>query len=229
MGTARISLMDKIASSSSQHITLLGSIATDFPESLVGLPISYKGVEYSVSDKGDIELYDNEKPLELYIIITEYLKKPDENSIKHHETSPDHPYLYYKLTKITKELSQPQKTESARLLSPTEYQDTWHIEQLDNTAQSMVIPDNTVIIIFDAALVEGLQEVAWPAHNTSLRLPTVVLKPFANGAALKNVVHRMKCGFGIDFKCMHKRPYRAYMPCGTNHLLSMPFRPRGYC
>lgn len=225
---ARSTLLDHVNFSNSQHITILGSVRCAFPESLLGLPVLYKGGEYDLNRKGDFELYENQKPSSIFVIFTEYLEIPDENNIAHLKTSPNHPYLYYKLTKTIKEVVDTNRLDLIKNRAMIEVTETWDIEKLDATEKMLEIPDNTVIIFLDPDLVDHLEEVVWSAATTGLRLPTVVLKDNVKEQVLADLAVRMKLAF-LDFRFMHKKPYKAYMPCGNNHILSMPFRPRGYC
>ena len=91
----------------SKSSILLGSIQfTHSVDREVELPILYKGKEHNakVETNGDtrkahFELYETEKPDELYILITEYLSLPENPNIQHLCTSPHHAYRLFKLQK----------------------------------------------------------------------------------------------------------------------------------
>lgn len=216
-------------SASVKHITLLGSLHAHNIEAMDGLPLVYKGCEYDVrveifgeKKKAYFELYDEEKPRILYLIVTEYLKQPEENNIEHLCTSSDHPYRIFKLTRS---LDKTVVLDLLQLIN-LEAQETWLIEELDNSIKNFKIPDNTVIVFMPSTMLDHIEPVTSVNVGTTLTLPTLVFKAH-DTTQLKDITARMKLAF-LDFKLLHKKPYKAFVPCANNHILSMPFTPRAH-
>ncbi len=220
-----------------KNSTLFGSLYS--PKGihyLAGLPIVYKGCEYEImvqsdadTKKADFELYDDEKPTQLHIIITEYLKTPSENNVEHLQTSPDHSYRIFRLTRysLIETDIQSQDFNSIKPRPLTDLKDSWDIEELDNSKSGITIPDNALILFMPVELVDRLETVVWLSNNTSVKLPIIILKDTLTLATLRDVSAKMKLAF-LDFKFLHKKPLKAFVPYTNNHILSMPFTPRGY-
>lgn len=115
--------------------------------------------------------------------------------------------------------------DSSILTGLVDAQDTWDIEELDNT-KSLTIPDSTIIIFMPCSLIDRLENCTWSSFGTGIKLPTIVLKD-PKKESLSDITAKMKCAF-MDFKFLHKKPHKAYIPFSSSHLISMPFVPRGY-
>jgi hypothetical protein len=213
-----------------KNITLMGSIGLfKGIESIDGLPVIFKGCEYDVrvetigdTKKAYFELYDEEKPRCLYLVITEYLKKPTDQSIDHLVTSPDHRYRAFK---ISRSMFAGQSPFDVLMLN-NDKQESWVIEELDNTVKEFIIPDQTIVVFMPAEIFDRFEQPSVVNVGTTLTLPTILLKQH-NKDLLADLASRMKLAF-LDFKLLHKKPYKALVPCSSNHILSMPFTPRSY-
>jgi hypothetical protein len=217
-----------------QNIVLLGTISFRHPiKTTVELPILYKGNEYEakVEEKGDtkkahFELYEQEKPTELYILITEYLTLPTQANIEHLSTSSDHPYRLFKLT-----LSNEHDPENnAHVLSLAknelpEINEHWIMKEMDNSIKTASIPDNTIIFFMNPDLIQNLAPSIWQHESSIMRLPEIIFKEDITKEEVCDLAVKMKLAL-LDFKFFHKKTNSAFIPYANNRILSMPFSPR---
>lgn len=216
--------------------TLFGSVYVNKGvQELAGLRVFYKGGEYSITvapdadtKKADFELYDDEKPTYVHMVISDDFKKPAENTVAHWQTLPEHPYRYYRLTRYSLIETVAEDTNFNTIKKGLfDHKDSWEIEELDNTKSTLVIPDNAIIVFMPADIVERLEPISWLSNNTSVKLPVIVLKETLTVPMLRDILARVSATLP-DFRAWHKEPFKAYVPYTSNHILSMPFTPRGY-
>lgn len=198
---------------------LLGSIALNQTVKNFELPILYKGQEYIAQTEnfGDIahfQLYDTGSVHTLYILVTEYLAlPPSTEKIEHLETSTHHPYKLFKIT-LQK------KTVPSSGFFNFIYE--WHIEELSNKNEVIIIPDNTIIVFFDPSLIVGLEKPQEFKDLAVINLPTLVIKNTPN---IQELAVKMGCAL-IDFRFLHKKSRIASIPYSNNRILSLPQAPK---
>lgn len=215
-----VSFISSLVSAAMQEPTrttvILGSI--QFENSLdqgLELPILYKGNEYEakIEEKGDkkkahFELYEQSKPTELFMVITEYLTLPAQTSIKHLSTSSAHSYRLWKLT-----------------LCDDNDTNMWTIKELDHIKKNLSIPDATIIFFMNPEMIDHLEPTSWQQNSSIMRLPTIVFKKNISKEDVSDVAAKMKLAF-LDFKFFHKKTHSAFVPYANNRILSMPCSPR---
>ena len=204
----------------SKNTILLGSI--QFNQSVdreIELPVLYKGKEYNAkvekngdSRKAHFELYEEEKPQELYVLITEYLSLPENPNVEHLCTSEHHNYRLFKLTCI--------KVENTN--DSNEMFDTWRVEEVSSSKKIVAIPDNTIIVFMDPKAIEKIQPISWSTESNIMRIPMIKLKESLTKNALYDMADKMKLTL-LDSKFLHKKAHLASIPYANNRLLSMPF------
>jgi hypothetical protein len=212
--------MALIPNLASKNNILLGTIQFRHPvDREVEYPISYKGKECvaKVEINGDtrkahFELYEDEKISELYLLITEYLSKPDSHDIQHLITSKEHTYHLYKLTKKNCE-------ENKEML------ETWHITEITSQKKEIAIPDTTIILFMPPESIDTVQALTWTKDSNVIHLPIIKLKETVTKEYLYTIADKMKLAF-LDFKFLHKKANLASIPFANNRLLSMPFTTR---
>lgn len=220
-----------------KSITIFGSLFIEEGiQEFLSTNVFYKGGLYRMTvqsdpdvKKADFELYDETKPNQLHIIISDNFKKPEENTVEHWETLPGHPYRYFRLTRYslveTSPLNQKMNVSKRSLM---DYKDSWDIEELDNTKTSIIIPDNALIIFLPAEIIDHLEPISWLSNNTSVKLPQIILKN-KEISELKDILAQVSAVLP-NFRGWHLEPFKVYYPHSKNHLLSMPFNPRsGNC
>lgn len=222
---------------STKQITLFGSISSPHSiEDLVGLPVFYKGGEYTVAvdkeseiKKANFELYDEEKPRELYILVINAgdLKIPNDNHVEHLEIKPKTVYKLFKLSRFAVDLPEIDPLDLLNNKKLVDRYDSWKVEQVLLRESELVVPDNTVIIFVAPEFVEKLEVDQWLSNGTGMKLPRLVLKQSLTKDMIKTMCDTMVLG-AINFRAFHKKPFKAIVPCAQNRLLSMPFTPRGY-
>ncbi len=220
-----------------KQITLFGSISSPhYIEDLVGLPIFYKGGEYAVVvdkeseiKKANFELYDEEKPRELYILVinAQDLKIPNDNHVEHLEITPKSSYKLFKLSRFALDLPEIDPLDLLNNKKLMERYDSWKVQQLSFKDGDFLVPDNTVIVFISPEFVEKLEVEQWLSSGTGMKLPRLVLKQSLTKEMIKTMCDAMVLG-AINFRAFHKKPFKAIVPCAQNRLLSMPFTPRGY-
>ncbi|MGE0206458.1 MAG: hypothetical protein AB7R69_01265 [Candidatus Babeliales bacterium] len=200
-----------------KSVILLGSIQFNVSiDRELELPILFKGKEYSAkvettgdSHKAHFELYEEEKPETLYVLITDYLALPENTLVESLSTSPDHPYRFFKLTRTILD----------------DGTSTWSIEEVISKQKSIKIPDNTIITFINPNVVEKIQPMPWHKESNILQLPIIKLKESITKAMLYDLADKMKLSL-LDFKFLHKKANLASIPYANNRMLSMPFNTR---
>lgn len=146
----------------------LGSI--QFPEPLqYDLSLYYKGQKLVTewdSDESSTQFsfLESKYTQELYILICETIsyKTTEKNTIKHLIVT-SNKYKCYQL------IAQRSQTEQGT----TEC--SWQIKE--HKLDSMVIPDNTLIFLFNPDFISGLQGQSWKSDNTMRLMPIIEIDP----------------------------------------------------
>lgn len=207
-----------------QKTILMGTI--QFPKDVTHAPtlsVLYNGGQYPIEingtghpQKGFFEIYESKLPKTLYLLITEHLKQPTSNEFKHLETSPDHAYLLYKLTK-----NKTVQTLAKNKSDETEKQPFWLIEKITSKEKSMVIPDNTIIFLMSPELIGSLEDETNQSNETLVRLPKIIFDDALKQAKLDETAVRMTCAL-VDFKFAHKKITKTVKQLANNHVASLP-------
>jgi hypothetical protein len=205
------------ALSPSVSTILLGSIQFNYSLQEIDIPIFYKGQWYTakIESNGDLrkahfELYEEEKPNQLYIVFTEYIEQPQDINFEHLKTSRHHTYRFFKLTKE---------------LTAESLHSTWIIEELESSIQTRPLPDNTIIMFINPQLIEKLHPITWPRDSNLIRLPMVKIHEAISKTALYEMINKVQLAL-IDLNLFHKKAHLASVPYANNRLLSMPFSSR---
>lgn len=184
-----------------------------FPTQVQDLPhlsILYKGNEYKIEvdqdssgNKGYFELYEQPRYNELYLIVTESLQSPKQNSIKCLKTSALFPYKLFKLTRSSKTiesdiLESEEKTKQKRTI------EFWSIQECDNSKKDVDLPDNTIVFPMDPTVVLGLKEESWDADDNIIKLPTIMFQESLENSTMQDIAARVACAL-IDVKFMHTK------------------------
>ena len=80
---------------------------------------------------------------------------------------------------------------------------TWKVDQ-ENLSQDRIIPDNTIIFLFNAEYVEGLQPKSWPINSNARILPTIMIKKIMNTQEIMQAIMTARLA-AIDFDPLHYR------------------------
>lgn len=218
-------------------ITFLGSL--EYPQSFKGehkLSILYKGVMYSIdiqkgskkkAARGYYELYDNQMPRVLHVLVSEDLKLPDDGVIKYLQTSAEHPYRVFRLKQI--EYKETSKTPLFTSLAPegnapAQLADSvmmmWDIEELPHSEPEWRIPDATIVLFMDPTFIAQLDTAVWDAVRPVVRLPRIVFKKDIAEDIFAQVLNKMQLAL-MNFKPFHAEPTMKIIPY-QNRTVAMP-------
>lgn len=216
-----------------KNTVLLGSITfQNHAEKSLAMPILYKGNEYkaTIETHGDtrkahFELYDAEVPQELYFLVTEYLATPENPYVQHLETSPEHEYRLFKLTRYqlsNLETQTHKQATSSNNIEQTEFS-SWHIQEEKNIKKSRIIPDNTIILLgINPSYIDSLRAMPWAKESAIVFLPTIIMNDMKTASALEDLTAKMKIAV-MDFMFLHpKLNQKTSKPVASNCILSMP-------
>ena len=222
-----------------QSFSMLGSQAIyvgriQFPACVESPPpmpsLLYKGGEHSVDiDKHDTrvprratyELYDDRLCCEFYIVITEYLKRPNANDFAHLETSDQHPYAFYHVKRIStiKTLVDEHQTGTSAPLNLGEKIEYWEITRIEKNDPEMVLPDHTLIFLMNPSYVEVITE-SWRPDDAIIPLPTLKFNDEIDEKTLHALGAKMVCAL-LDFKCIHKKPTKTIAAFAQNRTIAV--------
>ncbi|MEX0940341.1 MAG: hypothetical protein WDZ41_03200 [Candidatus Babeliales bacterium] len=204
------------------NIILLGSIQLNQPLDGWEIPISYKGQPYKAevdadgdTRKAHFELHDEEMPKELFIMITEGLAQPIDINITHLQTSPNHQYRLFRLTKTA-------PSDATQVNAKRNQMSSWQIEELDNKKKYLIIPDNTIIFFMDCTIVAELENISWPTTSNIIPLPSLNIKKEIPREKLTDLAIQMELAF-CDFKFLHKKPLNNSIAYTNDRIISMPY------
>ena len=94
------------------------------------------------------------------VLVTEQLEPPTKNNPTYISVDKGAPYKYYKINR-------------ASTAGPNEPQ--WIISEFSGIGTPSRIPENTVIVLVDPSLIEGLKPVTWKPHPGIVKLPNLVI------------------------------------------------------
>ena len=194
------------------NVILQGSVK--FPSGATNLPdlsILYKGNEYKIEvdqegsgNKGYFELYEQPTCKELYVLVTESLQSPKQNSIKCLQTSAAYDYKLFKLIRSSKVLESEPDSESVEKNKNKQTIEYWSVSECDNEKKEINLADNTLIFLMDPSVVSGLEEESWLSGDTLIKLPTIVFQQTLETNTLQDIAARVACAW-IDVKFMHTK------------------------
>ncbi len=192
---------------------------TQSKPSLIAL---YKGCEY-VSTDGIFEIHDERSCSEFHVLITENLKLPNTPDIEYLETSPNHSYKLFKLTrKVTiKETTTPAQeitgSKPSLILEPMEY---WDIEELNHNEAALRIPDTTIIMLMNPDFIKELISETWRPDDSFIKLPKCIFNDEIEEKMLQEVSTKMVFA-SLDLRCLHKKVTKTTKSCAHNKVISV--------
>jgi len=77
----------------------------------------------------------------------------------------------------------------------------WVVKQED-LFDNKIIPDNTIIFLFNADFIEGLEVKSWPLHSNIRLLPSIVLKKTIDSQDVLRAIIEARLA-AIDFDAVH--------------------------
>jgi hypothetical protein len=189
----------------------------------------YKGGEHCVDvDKHDTrvprratyEIYED-RLCEFYILITEYLKRPNANDFAHLETSDQHSYAFYHVKRMStiKALVDEHQTGTSAPLNPGEKIEYWEITKVVKNDPEMVIPDHTLIFLMNPSYVDVVTE-SWRPDDAIIPFPTLKFNDSVDEKTLHAVGAKMICAL-LDFKCIHKKPTKTIAAIAQNRTIAV--------
>lgn len=196
------------------------------------LHIFYKGAYYEIPPSGAIhernsvqfEFYEKEAVDSLYLLVTENLEQPQDNTINHFTTCPSAPYRFFKLERCSFNI-----TATSQPKAKIEKMHSWRITELDSSLKKREIPDNTVIFFMNPAFVELLDSQSWAADSAVIKLPQIVLKKNIKQEDFDQILVKIALTMP-DFNPFHGKPsiVQRFHQQG-NIMLSMPRVPQVNC
>lgn len=120
----------------------------------------------------------------------------DENTIDYLYIPHDTPYKFYTLS-------------AARLSSKdNQLEDClWTVSQ-ESLGDKGIVPDNTIIFLFNADFIEGLQVKSWPSNSNIRILPSIVLKQSIDRQDVLRAIVQARLA-AIDFDVVHRHRIQA--------------------
>jgi hypothetical protein len=186
-------------------------------KSLPLAPVYLKGDEfppaYDYINKVSYRIIEYEDLPVIYILVTEDLDKPKDLDIQFLKTAQNYPYRLFKCIRTLQ-----QTTDAQGNQAQPSY--TWLIEELDNSTEQLILPDNTLIFFFNPAYIE-LQSELWRVTDHIVRLPSLVIKDSVDSEELASVALRMICKVP-DFRCFHKKLTQTTKVVACNRIISVP-------
>ena len=181
-----------------EPITLcIGNIV--FPQKInPDLSIYYKGnkVQIDVEPKKEIDIVpfsfmEEKSTQKIHVLICSELKfSSDDNTIKYLYAPFEVSYKFYTLSASRKRNSD---GEMAGYL--------WTINQ-ETLPDDRCLPDNSMIFLFDADLISGLEVKEWTRDNNTRFLPNIVIKKSATAQMLSQAIVKSRLA-AIDVDTFH--------------------------
>jgi hypothetical protein len=218
-------------------ITFLGSL--EYPQDFKGeqkLYILYKGVMYPIdiqrgskkkAARGYYEIYDNQMPRVLYILVTQDLKRPESGVIKWLQTSAEFPYRVFRLRQVEYRDTSKSALFSSLPSEPVTVVDQtdgplmmWDIEEMPHNEVEWRIPDATIVLFMPASYIESLENATWSPTRPVVRLPRIVFKKDIEETLFNQMVDEMQLAL-MNFKPFHAEPMMKTIPY-QNRTVAMP-------
>ncbi|HSW75538.1 MAG TPA: hypothetical protein VLG50_00690 [Candidatus Saccharimonadales bacterium] len=175
-----------------------GSI--EFPVQMeYDLCLFYKGQKLEIeqnktSNIVQFSFIDSKETQTVYLIIAPTLSCLTEqaNTVHHLQLPNDCQYICYKL-QAQREISD----ENYQLL-------TWKIE--DHELENRIIPQNSLIFLFDPNLIAGLKVQSWKPENVFRIIPTLVVNPKATACSIGRAMMTARLA-ALDIDVIHAKPH----------------------
>ena len=121
----------------------------------------YCGAIIPVDADGSFVLQNESRNQIFSIIITARLETPEKNITKELKVAAETPYLCFNLLRI--------------IAPENKLHEQWHIEKQTGTGPHS-ISDNTLVVLFDAALIEDIHPTSWKKESYAVILPEITCK-----------------------------------------------------
>lgn len=206
-----------------QDGAFIGSLR--FPSTITKAPdmkILYKGrvvdVEMDEINQGighiaSFQISEDKECKELYVLITQDLKKPSENNFTKFQTSAKHPYRFFRLRK--------NKFFQENAEGKNELQESWLVQEYTEHKDTIDLPDNTLIIFINPEHIETLESVAVKSGSL-LRLPEIVFKDSIGQTEIDDIGVKMELAL-VNLKPFHTRPAKRVLQVAKNHSISLDY------
>lgn len=190
-------------------------------KNLSEIKVLYKGQEYSVDAvnelsgvpcRGHFQLIEKPECKEMFVLVSESLKRPYDTGFEYFETSAKHPYKLFKLSRVSVAQSA-EGGEAQKSIS-------WDVQELDNSEQRQ-IPINTIVLLLPASFVTGLEVEPWQEDEQVVWLPKFIMDEHLVESELREGIVKMLCTL-MDFKPFHSRAEQHIIKVASNCLVSMP-------
>ena len=109
-------------------------------------------------NKLDLTIYDDESREQIGILFTEQLEEPKENNQTHLSVDEKAPFKFYLMTKKN---------------NAQEGENKWNYKEYVGVGRPSKIIENTIVVLLDPSLVEGLKQVNWKQNTGVVKLPNV--------------------------------------------------------
>jgi len=182
-------------------------------------PVYLKGDEFSpeydnnLSSRVSYRIIEYEDLPVIYILITEDLTKPKDLDIQFWKTAENYPYRLFRCIRTLQQINDAQGNSGHPQYS-------WMIEELDNSTEQLILPDNTLIFFFNPAYVDLVPE-SWRVTDHIIKLPSISVREMVDLDELNSVALRMVCKVP-DFRCFHKRLTQTTKAVACNRIISVP-------
>lgn len=146
--------------------------------------IDSNSIQFSFTDKSETQT--------IFLIITHAMTciTEESNTIEHLKLTKDNAYICYKL-----QAQRETQDEDHQML-------TWKIEQHELTQR--VIPQNSLIFLFDPSLIAGLKIQSWKPECVFRIIPTIIATPAATQKELNRAITIARLA-ALDIDAIHSK------------------------
>lgn len=191
------------------HATpMLYSGTIQFPGSLAAIPsvrVYFCGTKVQTEQFGKSVFFsipEDRQRLSFWLLITENLsfEQSEGNTINHLQVDQTKPYKLYRLTLHKKEQSPEDLTKNQQ----ADY--AWRIEEKHFSKNNVSIPDDAIIVYYNANYVTGLE------GGNAIELPKIIIRPdILAFAGSEEKLHEKSISLilsSLDYDTMHANPQR---------------------
>lgn len=186
------------------------------------MKILYKGNMYNIEvdeinqgigHTAQFQLPEFSSCRELFIIVTQDLKRPTENNFTNFKTSAHHKFRLFRLKRY--KFAQDDKEGKSHLY------ESWKIEEYDRHEGEIDLPDNTLIVLVDPQWIDALQEA--PVKNGELlQLPRICFIDEMTQKDMEKIGNAMEFSL-VNLTPFHTQPGKRVLQVAHNHIISLDY------
>ncbi len=174
------------------------------------LTFFYKGVCYTADadkfaappKKAIVEFYEKVYANEFYFLVAQDIKRPENPEIESLKTSPQHSYRLWHIT--AHRLDHTDDVESQTTNSSNDGMLLeWRVEEMDNKEPVIMLPDTTILFLWDPADIE-LRSVISDTLRPFRLLPTMLFDSKMTPESFRQKLDHM-ADISMDLKPFHKK------------------------